>query len=166
MTAVIAALEDLDIFVSILDDCGTIYGRRYRVALDRLRAAINNTGPAATSGSKDDMAGPVTHHADESSAMISHQARCPHACIPDIISTDAPGETPSTGSKSENVGMPGACLYERSPAETAGACPLKPGLRCHATVELATESRCDCPRILQYDLYNHHARRRPQEVPA
>ena len=107
MTAVIAALEDLDIFVSILDDCGTIYGRRYRVALDRLRAAIN-TGPAATSGSKDDMAGPVTHHADESSAMISHQARCPHACIPDIISTDAPGETTSAGrKKSENMGNTG-----------------------------------------------------------
>lgn len=98
--------------------------------------------------------------------MISDRTRCARN-IPSFFSpTDAPGETFSTGSKSGKMGMPGAGLYERSPAETAGACPLKPGLRCHATVELATESRCDCPRIPQYDLYNHHARRRPQEVPA
>lgn len=51
MTAVIAALEDLDMFVGILDDCGTVYGRRYRVALDRLRAAIN-TGPGETASGR------------------------------------------------------------------------------------------------------------------
>lgn len=99
MAPLMKSLDDLGKFVGILDDCGAVYGRRYRAALDNLRIAINtnNTGPAATSDGS--MAGSVTHHADGSSAMISHQARCSHACIPDSSSTAAPGETSSQLSK-------------------------------------------------------------------
>lgn len=44
-----------------------------------------------------------------------------------------------------------------------GWCPLKQGLWCHATAELAMESRCDCPRISQWDLYVYHTDRRRTE---
>lgn len=115
MAPLTKSLDDLGKFVGIMDDCGAVYGRRYRAALDGLRSAINtnNTGPAATSDGS--MAGSVTHHADGSSAMISHQARCSHACIPDSSSTAAPGETSSQSGK---MGMPGCGLCRPSPAET------------------------------------------------
>jgi hypothetical protein len=32
-------------------------------------------------------------------------------------------------------------------------CPLKPGFECAATVNLAIESKCDCPGIPQYELF-------------
>jgi hypothetical protein len=81
-----------------------------------------NTGPAQTSGSKNDAIGPVTSHADGSSAMISHQARCAAACIPSPIMMAAPGEnySPTGKKKSEKLGKtPGTepCT-EKSPAET------------------------------------------------
>ena len=44
-------------------------------------------------------------------------------------------------------------------------CPLKPGLDCRATPQLAVESRCECPYIPQYILFDiRHSDRRSQEV--
>ena len=47
-------------------------------------------------------------------------------------------------------------------------CPLKPGFECAATVNLALESKCDCPGIPQCIIYDHYkdARDRPREVAA
>jgi hypothetical protein len=44
-------------------------------------------------------------------------------------------------------------------------CPLKYGLQCEATPDLAMESRCDCPCIPQCDLYDHRHRSCRPEAP-